>query len=59
MINYVPEHLISLLKHFYYIFRLRYLIIKKPDSEYLSTQIHDFERRLSNYTSWKRFICLK
>ena len=37
--------------------------LRKPYSENVPTQIHDFERRhtlkLSNYTSWKHFICLK
>ena len=42
--KYVPKHLISLLYNLYFIFRLRYLIIKKKtDPEDVPTQIHDFE----------------
>ena len=36
--------------NFYFIFRRRYLIIKKTDSENFPTQIHDFERRLCPQT---------
>ena len=36
--KYVPKHLISLLYNFYFIFRSRYLIIKKTDSQNVSTQ---------------------
>ena len=48
--KYVPNHVISLMYNFYFIFRRRYLIIKKTDSENVPTQIHDFERRLCTQT---------
>jgi len=48
--KYVPKHLISLLLIFFDIFRRRYLMIKKTDSENEPTQIHDFERRLCAQT---------
>ena len=48
--KYVPKLLISLLLIFFDIFRRRYLIIKKTDSENVSTQIHDFECRLCAQT---------
>ena len=62
--KYVPKHLISLLYYFYFIFfSSLFNNLKKTDSENVTTQIHDFERRhalkLSNYASWKSFICLK
>ena len=39
-------NIIRLLNNFYFIFRRRYLIIKKNDTENVPTQIHGFERRL-------------
>ena len=57
--------LINLLQNFYYIFRRRYLIIKKkPDSEnvpppkFMILNV-DFGLKLSNFTTWKGFMCLK
>ena len=44
--KYVPNHLIRLLYDFYFIFRRRYLVILKINSENVSTQKYDFERRL-------------
>ena len=61
--KHIPKHLISLLYNFFFIFRRHYLIIKKlilktypPKFMILNV---DFALKLSNYTSWKRFICLK
>ena len=62
--KYVPKHLISLLYNFYLIFRRRYLIIwKKPilktyPSKFMIFNV-DYALKLSNFTSWKRFTCLK
>jgi len=48
---------------FYFNFRRRYLIIKKTDFESYSPKFRilnvDIALILSNYTSWKHFICLK
>ena len=49
-------YLISLLFNFYYIFRRRYLIIKKKDSENVPTQINDFKRRLCTQTQRLYFV---
>ena len=38
------------LYNFYFVFRCRYLIVKKTDSENPPTQIRDFERRLCTQT---------
>ena len=38
--------------NFYFIFRRRYLIIKKNNSENVPTQILNFERRLCTQTQW-------
>ena len=64
MISVEKLNLFSLLYNFYFIFRRRYLIIKeKIDAEKYPPKFMilnvDFALKLSNYTSWKRFICLK
>ncbi len=38
--------------NFYFIFRRRYLIIKKYDSKNVPIQSHDFERQLCTQTQW-------
>ena len=54
---------ISLLQ-FYLIFRRRYLkikektILKSYPPKFMVLNV-DFALKLSNYTSWKHFICLK
>ena len=62
--KYVFSHLIRLLYNFYFIFRFRYLIIKKKTilktnpPKFMISNV-DFALKLSNYTSWKRFVSLK
>ena len=63
--KYVPYNLqISLLYTFYFILRRRYLIIKKKPilkiypPKFMVLNV-DYALKLSNYTSWKSFICLK
>ena len=64
--KYVSNHLISLLYNFHFIFRRRYLIIKKrfwkrahPNSWFWTSSLHSNSVTISDYTSWKCFICLK
>ena len=59
--KYVPKHLISFLYKVYFIFHLRYLLIKKKknNAQNVSTQMDDFVFKLSEYSSHKRFIGLK
>ena len=61
--KYVPNHLIRLLYNFYFIFRRCYLIIKKAILKTYPPKLMilnvDYALKLSNYASWKRFICLK